>query len=102
MFSLNCTSYSGACAAATALASRYCRSSSQQFIWHKYGRVSSSLLKCQRAHRRTGEIVNPQRKPEVITVGDYVWRSTYDLYARGHLPMPEMSGAVLKQFLKVH
>jgi hypothetical protein len=60
------------------------------------------LLKCQRAHRRTGEIVNPQRKPEVITVGDYVWRSTYDLYARGHLPMPEMSGAVLKQFLKVH
>ena len=30
------------------------------------------------------------------------FRLSYDLYARGHLPMPEMSGAVLKQFLKVH
>jgi hypothetical protein len=47
-------------------------------------------------------IVNPANGlPEVVTVGDYVWRSTYDLFASGHLPMPEMSGAVLKEFLKV-
>ena len=68
----------------------------------RVGRTSYAFRKTLGAADRKITIVNLERKPEVITIGDYVWRSTYDLFARGHLPMPEMSGAVLKQFLKVH
>jgi uncharacterized protein DUF4157 len=67
----------------------------------RVGRTSYAFRKTLGAADREITIVNLGKK-ELVTVGDYVWRSTYDLFARGHLPMPEMSGAVLKQFLKVH
>jgi hypothetical protein len=68
----------------------------------KLDKTSYAFRKLLGKATRKITIVNPAGKPEVVTVGDYVWRSTYDLFERGHLPMPEMSGAVLKQFLKVH
>ena len=37
----------------------------------------------------------------LASIGDIVWRNTYDLYKLGHLPMPKMSGSVLRKFLKV-
>ena len=37
----------------------------------------------------------------LASIGDFVWRNTYDLYKLGHLPLPEMSGSVLRKFLKV-
>jgi hypothetical protein len=68
----------------------------------RVGRTSYAFRKTLGAADREITIVNLAGEQEVLTVGDYVWRSTYDLFERGHLPMPEMSGAVLKQFLKVH
>jgi len=46
-------------------------------------------------------ITNLQGDPEEVTVGDYVWRNTYDLFVRGHMPTPEMIGRVLLQLLKL-
>jgi Domain of unknown function (DUF4157) len=69
----------------------------------RVGRTSYGFRQLLAKADRKIAIVNPASGlPEVVTVGDYVWRTTYDLYEKGHLPMPEMSGTVLKQFLKVH
>jgi len=68
----------------------------------RVGRTSYAFRETLNKIDRKITIKNLEGEPEVVKLGDYVWRSTYDLFARGHMPMPEMSGAVLKQFLKVH
>jgi hypothetical protein len=65
------------------------------------GRTSYAFRKTLAAADRKVTITNLTGLQETVRVGDYVWRTTYDLYRPGHLPMPEMGGAVLKQFLKV-
>jgi hypothetical protein len=65
------------------------------------GRTSYAFRKTLGAADRRITITNLGGELELVRVGDYVWRNTYDLYVRGHLPMPEMGGAVLKQFLKL-
>jgi hypothetical protein len=67
----------------------------------KIGRTSYAFRKTLGAADRRITITNLAGEQEIVRVGDYVWRNTYDLYVFGHLPMPEMGGAVLKQFLKV-
>ena len=36
---------------------------------------------------------------QTLKVGNYAWRTTYDLLLPGHMPTPEMSGSLLKVFL---
>jgi hypothetical protein len=58
------------------------------------------LGKAQAKFRRPSKSV-PQGEAREIAIGDYVWRTTYDLQASGHLPMPEAIYPVLSKLFKL-
>ena len=41
----------------------------------------------------------PRGEPREITIGDYVWRNTYDVIATGHIPTPESVWPILNKIL---
>ena len=67
----------------------------------RVGRTSYGFRELLGKADRKITITNLDGEREEVTVGDYVWRNTYDLFARGHMPMPEMIGHVLLRLLKV-
>jgi hypothetical protein len=49
----------------------------------RIGRTSYAFREALGKIDRKITIINLEGKQEIIKVGDYIWRNTYDLFARG-------------------